>query len=355
MIYLNLILLDDDNDNLLEYNKDIEQFNLYNKEYNFKPCLCKNLDEAFDTLEKFNIDFAIVDLKLNNGESGNDFINRIISSFQIPTQILTGFPNDIDSSIKLNYFISLDVRGDITTYDILKKFTLLEKSGVSKIFSKGGMLNNTIKKLFWSYLPETLSNCSYEITPDALTRFCANYLKESMTFNSNGEDLPYQPFEFYSIPPIVDSMQCGTIFELDGDNFINLTPACDIAQNKTSNYQIIKLMSFDSLPEIEKVIQKDYSSIDKLESAMRRIIGNNTALKYHCLPPHGKFEGGIINFQMITSMNAKNILENSKIIGNVTSEFLKDITSRLGIYYSRQGQPSLSDLSSIHKILKNKE
>lgn len=356
MTNLELLILDDDTDNLDEYKNDIEIFNLSNKEYNFNTYYCETLEDAFKTLNKNSIDFSIVDLRLTDGHSGNDLVNKIIESYQIPTQIITGFPNDFDSKIEKNLFVSIMKRGDKPTNDILNKFLTFAKYGVSKIFSKEGVLNTSIKDLFWNYMPQVIENCNYSINPDSLIRFCANYLKESMTYNSEGHDLPYQPFEFYSIPSITNSMQCGSIFEYDGDNYINLTPACDIAQDKTLNYQIIKIVPFEELTEIQKIITKDYSSDKKIEDAIRRLINNNTALKYHCLPPHGKFKGGIVNFQTVTSVEKNTIIENCIIIGNINSEFLKDITARFGSYFSRQGQPSISELLALHKSLNiNKE
>ncbi|ASY51663.1 hypothetical protein CYK80_04150 [Clostridium perfringens] len=345
---LNLLILDDDTMITESYKKSVNAFNLISSEYQFNCFISNTLSDALYLLTTKNINYAIVDLKLTNkqdGETGNQLIEAILSSFTIPTTIISGFTNDLKVDIEKIDFIKIIDRAEANINDVLNEFCNLEKCGLTTVFSKDGKLNKIISNLFWNYISVDLINSNYDITEDSLIRFTANYIKEYFTYDTNGMDLCVKPYEFYIMPPSSDKIQCGTILKYDECNYINLTPACDISNDKTDYYQLIKIDSFENSRSILKEIFKSKRE-DKRQVAIRKLTSNSDALKYHFLPRYKNFPGGLINFQTVVSIN-KNDLKECYCYGNVTGDFLKDITARFGMYFSRQGQPSLSDLKII--------
>lgn len=358
---LNLLILDDEDVNINNYKKDIELFNLTNNDYNFTIYDSKTIEQAKVILQSEDINYAIVDLNLHcseqgTGNSGNDLINLIKSKYHIPTVIISGFLNDLYEGISENIFMQTIERDKANTPDVLKQFCTLDKCGIPDVFSQDGKLNTIIKEAFWTQIANgfDLVNSESDIDSDVLLRFISNYIKESLSYDSNGEDIPYHPFEFYIIPPINDKINSGSILKFEGKNFVVLTPACDIANSKTNNIQIVEIKSYKEISDINKCIKEvelKPENFKKIEKRLSKILSNNHSLKYHFLPPHKNFNGGVINFQTVKSIPKTEIQEQATIIGNITSDFLKDITSRFATYYSRQGQPTLSDASYIFKSI----
>lgn len=355
---LNLLILDDDETNLKEYSEEITLFNLTNKEFNFNTFTCKNLGDAKSILLNESINYAIVDLRLHNisgiTESGNDLILEIQESLRIPTTIVSGFLNDFDSEIKKSFFINCIPRDSADISKILNNFCVFEKCGLSDIFGNSGKLDSLINTIFWDNIANIIdpTDTSTHITSDNILRYISNYIKESLTYTNDGIDIDFHPIEFYFIPPIHNKILNGTILEYDGRLYVNLTPACDISNDKTKNFQLVAIDSFESCNEIKKCLENvDPSNRKKVEKNLKSILTNNSSLKYHFLPPHKSFKGGLINFQTVVSINKTDIINSSEIIGSISPDFIKDITARFGLYYSRQGQPNLSNLDYIYKNL----
>ena len=77
-------------------------------------------------------------------------------------------------------------------------------------------------------------------------------------------------------------------------------------------------------------------------------------MRYHFLPKVSKFDGGFVDFRSIVSLEYDK--EEGKIIdteyskvGVITESFKRDIISRFGSYYHRQGQPEFN----CDSVLKN--
>ncbi|MDU8964574.1 response regulator [Clostridium tertium] len=356
---LKLLILDDDEMNLNEYSEEINLFNLTNEEFKFEAFSCVNLSEGKNLLLSNSINYAIIDLRLHNSisgasESGNDLIIEIQESFRIPTTVVSGFLNDFDSEIKKSFFINCISRDKANISEILNNFCVFEKCGLSDIFGTSGKLDNLINSIFWNNIaniidPNDKSTC---ITSDNILRYISNYIKEFLTYTTDGIDIDYHPIEFYFIPPIHNKILNGTILEYDGRTYVNLTPACDISNDKTKYFQLVSIDSFESCDEIKKCLETvSPDNKSKVEKNLKKILTNNSSLKYHFLPPHRSFKGGLINFQTVISINKKEIIESSQIIGSISPDFIKDITARFGLYYSRQGQPNFSNLEYIYKNL----
>lgn len=356
---LNLLILDDDVTNIEQYKIDIDLFNSTNEFYNFNAISHNNLTDALSSLKSSDINYAIVDLRLDNDSgipsSGNELLCEIQQSSKIPAVVISGFLNDFDSdNIQQSYFLKCISRDKADIYSILNDFCTFEKCGLSEVFKVGGKLDSLINSIFWNNISNSIdpNDITTLITPEIILRYIGNSIKESLSYDLDGSDIDYHPLEFYFIPPIHKKISTGSIIEYDGNNYVNLTPACDLANNKATNYQLVKIDSFESITEITECLNKHpLEKKSKVEKGLRKILSNNSSLKYHFLPPHKSFNGGVINFQTVVSFNAKDISENGTLIGSITPDFIKDISARFGMYYSRQGQPNLTNLEYIYNQL----
>ena len=63
---------------------------------------------------------------------------------------------------------------------------------------------------------------------------------------------------------------------------------------------------------------------------------------HHWMPRTAFFQGGVLNFRKLTTLNKDDLDERfGKPIIQISPFFLKDIISRFSSYYARQGQPDI--------------
>jgi hypothetical protein len=178
------------------------------------------------------------------------------------------------------------------------------------------------------------------------------HVVEFLNRNECGEFELYHPNETYIIPPIdINKILTGDILKdkRDSISFIVLTPLCDFAYNKAERIIICQIESLTKsiLQKKLKLIKKN-TETEKNTTDVKNIIKNNYSNKYYFLPKTDKFDGGLINFQKVSSLRSKQIQEQFYKTATISHYFIKDIISKFSYYYSRQGSPDYD----IMKILK---
>ena len=121
---LKLLIVEDTEDLIFSYERDIKSFNLAS-EVKIIPLIVKEKDQAISILkDKVQyFDAAIVDLKLDkNGlpdedYSGNEVLREIKGNLRFPVFIITGTPNQLAEDIRQeNSFFKLKPRGEEDNY-----------------------------------------------------------------------------------------------------------------------------------------------------------------------------------------------------------------------------------------------
>ena len=222
MNQLNLLILDDDRNNITQYKTDIDLFNLSNEYYNFNAICHNNLSDALSSLKSSDINYAIVDLRLDNScgipSSGNDLLYEIQQYSKIPAVVISGFLNDFDAdNIQQSYFLKCISRDKANIYKILNDFCTFEKCGLSEVFKTGGKLDTLINAIFWNNISNSIdpNDSNTLITPEIILRYIVNSIKETLSYDVDGSDIDYHPLEFYFIPPIHNKISTGSIVEYD--------------------------------------------------------------------------------------------------------------------------------------------
>ncbi|WP_128297455.1 hypothetical protein [Aeromonas caviae] len=78
------------------------------------------------------------------------------------------------------------------------------------------------------------------------------------------------------------------------------------------------------------------------KNELDKIYKNNKSGYYHWLPAVVFFNGGVINFRMITTHSEAELSSQyDKPLIQISPAFVKDIVSRFSSYYARQGQPDI--------------
>lgn len=346
MTEIYLLLVEDDNQ---DRNSCLNAANDFGEDFGCKINIttCDNIDDALTALSNSFYDGAIIDMKLAKlGNEGNQVIKQIRDGLKrIPVVIMTGTP-DVAETDKLP-LVNIYKKGEIAYYDIINELYNIHLTGLTKIMGGKGEIEKFLSHIFIeNLLPQSGSWSKYgsdnqERTEKALLRHALNHL---MLLLDNDVDKCY-PEEMYINPPTSDRINTGCILrKQDSDKyFIVMNPACDLAErnNGGCNTDRALLVEIQNLTDIFPSFNfTDLSKSNKHE--LDKIYKNNKSGYYHWLPRVVFFNGGVINFRMITT-HTEAVLSSqfTKPLIQISPAFVKDIVSRFSSYYARQGQPDI--------------
>lgn len=332
---MKILLVEDANDQQDIFKSSVEIFNI-KKNLNVQYEIAENISDAFDKIDG-SYDGAIIDLKLKNDEDGgNEIVRQLGDSFiRIPVVFVTGFVdlvNDHPAVVKTR-------SRDAETYEsdllLLQK---IQETGLTRIMGGRGLIEQQLSEVFLkNLLPQIDTWVSYgtedpERTEKALLRYTLNYLLQLL--EENEEDC--FPEEVYLYPSMLDRSTTGSIVAADDQWFVVLSPACDLVprgKNGVLNTDRILLVKIENVDDI--------LSGSKSKSKVRELCTNKRTY-YHWLPPTNFFQGGILNFRRLTTLEKENFDEKfGKPAIQISPSFVKDIVSRFSSYYARQGQPDI--------------
>ena len=337
---LRLLIVEDVEQELESFRDDLEDYR-HEKNRDINLVECKTLEEALNTLDN-SFDGAIIDLKLTNHRSneGNQIVEKIRESFfRIPIAIFTGNPGDWNHNLNEKIiFIDVFTKGETGHYELLDRFWDIYNTGLTRIMGGRGRIEQCLNEVYLkNLLPQLDTWVSYgaedpERTEKALLRYTLNHL---IQFLDEDEKRCF-PEEFYLYPSVLDRITTGSIVTADNQWFVVLNPACDLVprgENGVPNTDYILLV------EIESV--SDVLGGSKSKGRVTELCKNRLQY-YHWLPKTKFFEGGILNFRKLTTLDKNDFDEKfGKPTIQISPSFVKDIVSRFSSYYARQGQPDI--------------
>ena len=301
------------------------------------------VEDVYDAVEMIKVSFngAIIDLKLGgNDQGGNEIIQILYKEFtKIPIVFVTSYPDlvvDHPSIIKIR-------SRDVGSYrDDLLLFQQIREIGLTHIIGGGGLIEQQLREVYHeNLLPQIETWISYgkayketdpKRTERALLRYTLNHLLQLL--EEDEEDCFRE--EVYLYPSVLDRITTGSMVKIDDQWFVVLNPACDLVprgENGVRNTDYILLVEIES---VDKVLAGS-----KSKGRVRELCTNKRDY-YHWLPETDFFEGGILNFRKLKTLNDDNFEEKfGKPTIQISPSFVKDIVSRFSSYYARQGQPDI--------------
>ena len=347
---LRLLIVEDVEQELESFRDDLEDYT-HEKKRDIDLVECKTLEEALNTLDN-SFDGAIIDLKLENHRSneGNQVVEKIQESFlRIPIAIFTGNPGDWDHNLdEQTMLIDVFTKGETEHYELLDRFWEIYNTGLTRILGDRGVIEKTLNEVFLENLrPNRQKWISYgetdpERTEKALLRYTLNHLFQLL---EEDEERCF-PEEFYLYPPVSKEITTGSIVkeEASDQSFVVLSPACDLVIRKNGEFKTdrILIVEIESEDDIVNAALDGIRRTRSKENKLRDIFNNNHIDYYHWLPKTDFFEGGILNFRKLTTLD-KDVFDekfaNPEI--QISPSFVKDIVSRFSSFYARQGQPDI--------------
>ena len=380
MSEIKFLLIDDEKEQSELVRSAVDELNAESSYNQLSFQVANTPEEAMIALYKDSFEAIIIDLKLlnkddivNNDEeiSGNILLKQIIEKEIIPIVVRTGFPKKISNEI--NQDIVKVYPKEEPLYDILKELISSYRDSVFKIFGSKGEINRNIKELFWSIIPECFSNnnaevssLSFEKKETVIIRYISSWLCNKYTFDDKYIDV--DPIEMYMFPNPIEQVCNCDIYEKTNnescDDYIVLTPSCDLANKKIDEVILCKIKEYDEIPQFIEVLNsynaetsKESRKAKKSKESLSRWFRNAhiDSIRYHFLPKFSKFKGGFVDFRSIISLKYNR--ETGKIddtsykkIGVITESFKRDIVARFSSYYHRQGQPEFNCDSVLNKM-----
>ena len=335
MNQIKILFVEDAKDQQDIFKDIVEVFNRTNN-LNVKYEIAEDPTEASNLIDG-SYDGAIIDLKLDDDEeAGNRIVMNLYHTFtRIPIIFVTAYADmviDHPSVIKTR-------RREDGTYDSdLQLLRKIQETGLTRIMGGRGLIEQRLSEVFLkNLLPQIGTWISYAETDSgrtekALLRYTLNHLFQLL---EDDQERCF-PEEFYLCPPALDRITTGSMVKIDNQWFMVLSPACDLVprgENGVRNTDDILLVEIES---VDKVL-----SGSKSKGRVRELCTNKRDY-YHWLPETDFFEGGILNFRKLKTLNEDNFEEKfGKPVIQISPSFVKDIISRFSSYYARQGQPDI--------------
>lgn len=344
----NLFVVDDNKQEIQNCKDSIDVYSDIHKDRVVVLTCSETLEDALKKISK-DFDGAIIDMKLDGDNEGNDIINKLINNnVRIPIVIHTGTPDAIHVNEEIKH-ITVIKKGDKGYRDILDDFYDIHNSGMTKIVSGKGILEEKINDVFFkNLLPQKEVWVEYGKkdnikTEKALLRYTLNHLLELL---DNDDD--FYPEETFLYPIYHHEFKTGSILTSisSPDKFgVILTPSCDLVvrengQIKTDRILVAEIDTGDSLfSRTLPRLDDDSKRAEKLSEMLRNAYSNY----YHWLPKTKYFCGGFINFRKISTFSKRELHKSytKEVLCQISSGFIKDVLSRFSTYYSRQGQPNI--------------
>ncbi|MBM7568076.1 response regulator [Paenibacillus sacheonensis] len=351
MEYYKYLLVEDNENDSTVCLDTVERMNHETTDYQISIDVAKNISNALAMLKE-SYDGAIIDIKLEGNDNGNEVITQITEKYRLPVAIMTGTPDTVlgdESPIKIYK------KGEATYEDIIKSLIEISNTGLFKVIGGKGIIENTMIEVFWRNLYPRIETWkelrkSGSATEIILLRYAIAHIHELLEDN-----IPlYSVEEVYISPPLNQRIRTGCILKNKEDNlfYIVLSPPCDLAiHNGKIKTDRVMLCEIDDYGIINMTVVEGVSAT-KRKKALLPTIRNNNKEYFHWLPKNSVFEGGYVNFRKVINYKPDELLEQFYPPElRVQDSIVKDILSRFSAYYARQGQPDFDFEKEAESIL----
>lgn len=348
----NFLLIEDSEDDYNAFSDTIKRLNIAAEEVKYHLKIAKTYEEALKELTG-NLSGIIVDIKLNEGHSGNEVIREIVNKFRVPVAIFTGTP---DTDQYNGSPIRIYKKGEVTHERILNDLCAVSDTGLFNVLGGTGIIEQVMTQIFWNNLFPQIElwkdkKAQGIETEKVLLRYAVSHIQELI----DNEVPAYITEEMYIKPPVLNEIRTGAIYEssIDKRLCIVLSPPCDLAVYK-GKYKTDRILvcEIDSHDELNAELAGKANKRSEKKVWIQNAIKNNVTNYYHWLPKNTLFEGGYINFRKVITYPPEEFNQeygNPKV--KIQEYFVKNILNRFSAYYARQGQPDFDFKSEASAIL----
>ena len=304
--YIKLLIVEDEPSQLTLYSDAIVEFNLASPNLNFNMTAVGSLRDALEKIDTTNFDGSIIDLRLRpdtapDEAEGNLIIKEIKEKYRFPVFVITGVRSLLDSTTgEPNVFFRVFDRTGADTKQILGMFRQIYESGITKVFGRPGIIEDSLREIFWKHLAESWGNME-DMSQQLILRRTTSCLYEFLQLDGDGNFDKFHSEEVYFIPSIRKQPHTGDVLSKKGepkDKYIVLSPQCQMATSKANDIALVCIEGlsegyFQQHVDTCNNSKKSRDHEHNLKELMK-IIENSQSLQYHFLPKCKSFEGGLM-------------------------------------------------------------
>lgn len=356
-----LVLLVEDEDLAVErFEEALQTWNEEHPQLLFEMVHAKTVDDAKERLRTLRLDGAMVDLRIPenapaqvNAEAGNSITKFILHERALPLAIISGNLEELDQAIANTAHIRRFHKGDVGAYSAAVQW-LGEQWRMMEVIRKARQkMEQSAAEVFVKRLWPQWDQLSAGVNTDEITgiisRQYASHLAEYLGLDSP-DSVSWHPYEAYISPSFYDTRaHTGDIFNLDGVQWVVLTPQCDMATEKVSTVILAKCENdVDKWAENLAILHGNGSANQKLKAQHELLayVNQNVPVSRHFLPPLPRTEMPLyVDFGTLKVLSLQEI--NGRLADRALSmapAFMVNLTQRFGAYVSRIGQPNLDPI-----------
>lgn len=358
---LNLLIVEDSEAVLAQWDEKLQFYAVEESPvYSIEHQKVTTLSDAEKLIGNTRFDAAVIDIRLDeDGEQtdhGNAILDNLSKSSLTVCAIYTGEPGSEIVAEHQKDFVKVFRKGDGDGIESVLSWLDEKASMVSVIKSMQDSFNKSMAQAFtrsiwprWSYwLGE---DDKLGLAEEALTRHMATHLHASFLNKVSA----VHPEEHYFIPPLQARLDTGDIVRIEDEYFILVTPRCDLAREKNSTFQLVKLTSIkEKWIQLHKVKAASEASKKNRENADKdigKLINHgDRSPKLHFIPQIklsadeilGPFHAQFNHMNCIEASSGNRETLSSQRIATLSNEFVPSLVERLGAYFSRIGTPDYS-------------
>jgi CheY-like chemotaxis protein len=360
MAEMQILFVEDETTQLQLFTDAVEEWNAAHPDRLLNIVHAATVADAHAMLANMRIDAALFDLRLppSEGEKGtakggNDLVTTSLREVGVPVGIISGNPADFDTSIAASELVDIFNKGDVDVYAAVvawldSKWLLMAvlASARRQIQSSGAEI--FVKRLWprWQTYAG-LTGADQEELTRIVTRQYVGHIAEALGLDGNG-NAPWHPYECFIHPALLEHRaQTGDVFTVDGEPWVILTPACDMATKKVKLILLARIRSDGGDDWKKNIALLGQEGLSKSQTDARdryflKLVRQNVDGSEHFLPPLG--EGGpmMVQFKELRTLELSWLNDNLEArAASIAPAFLANLVQRFGAYISRTGQPNI--------------
>lgn len=385
---MNILLLEDGKNEIDHFKTSCEYFEMPNNEQIFLDCV-ETIDEFKNTLifsgKKY--DAIIIDLSLSSTTleyEGNIALKIALDNTKsilfVYSATVQHTENELLKDFKESALIKIIDRGIVSPDELVGDIFNIYNTGITRYLKSDNSLNKLINELFWNDtkdLIEYLKVNPTENNDEIIQQYLGIALESKIIEDLSKNETKIPGILLYISPKVKTTLSTGSIIKYGDKEYFVITPACDLAQNKTNFLHLLELIDENECllridkknktiyeKKAEENIKQNKPPTDKNRrkaifdngqitkdgrETLNNLNSNPKGLTPYFALPKGPFfdKNRIIDLHHILTVSIENLLDDTEIICHIHNRITKDIISQFSSQFNRQGSPNYIYTSDI--------
>lgn len=350
-----ILIIEDDEDTIASWQRDINDFNEANEGHlKYEPHFATSRQSALKALKQLHINCAVIDLRLPLSEtdtnpptndSGNDILQKLLVDIGVPAIVYSGHIAEVSDLVKNSNIKTMTKKGNGAA-EILNIFAS-QKDLISAMHITKTKIAQESAKIFndsiwnrWEKSWQAMSDKN--VLAGMISRQIASHVSDRLSLPPAN----HHPDEFYIIPPLFkDRLDTGDLIEIGEEVYVVVTPRCNMANSPFPKHFILAhCRKMDAAWTELKTGFNDTAAKgrERATKKLRDYAVQNHSTSSHFIPPCEEKGPWLVDFAEthgISSTEIPTLI--SKRFASISTHFIPNLIQRYAAYLGRIGQPDL--------------